>query len=350
VFHRGTVDRSRGFGYVVLKADESSAAVRIVEAVNEFGVTVHGKALCATDVQLAGSAYKEGEGRKERVRYKTLSPGVVHIRGLLDREMQQSLVDIACDVGDQTSGFYAPKYENGHGPKLRMYCCGKQHWNMREGKYEDSRSDVDELPVAPMPDLFLQVAEDALKAVDANRAARLEREDGASCVQPAVNSDGVCPEPSSSSCFPSSSLDICIVNQYTNLGSLGLHQDKDESQESIDAGCPVVSISLGDNCDFVFVPPENLRAVEEGSVPMHFTGVRRAGVASSLLLKSGDVLIFGGDARSMWHGVERVRGSSCPKWLKLPAAQDSSEPPTADSAAANESPLCRRLNLTFRSL
>ena len=57
---------------------------------------------------------------------------------------------------------------------------------------------------------------------------------------------------------------------------MGLHQDKDESRESIAAGAPVVSLSIGDTARFLF------------------GGLKRKDPVEKLLLESGDVFVFGG--------------------------------------------------------
>jgi alkylated DNA repair protein (DNA oxidative demethylase) len=64
---------------------------------------------------------------------------------------------------------------------------------------------------------------------------------------------------------------------------MGLHQDRDE--EASDA--PVLSLSLGDSAIFRF-------------------GAKRSGPTQRLALASGDVLVFGGPARLMFHGIDRV--------------------------------------------
>ena len=69
---------------------------------------------------------------------------------------------------------------------------------------------------------------------------------------------------------------------------MGAHQDRDE--QAIDA--PVVSVSLGDEALF------------------RFGGTSRKGPTQSLRLISGDVLVFGGPARRMFHGIDRVHTGS----------------------------------------
>lgn len=78
--------------------------------------------------------------------------------------------------------------------------------------------------------------------------------------------------------------ECCLVNLYGQGARMGAHQDRDE--EAIDA--PVVSVSLGDEALF------------------RFGGTTRKGPTQSIKLVSGDVLTFGGPARRMFHGIDRV--------------------------------------------
>jgi DNA oxidative demethylase len=80
----------------------------------------------------------------------------------------------------------------------------------------------------------------------------------------------------------------CLVNLYRGGARMGAHQDRDE--EAIEA--PVVSISLGDAALF------------------RFGGTSRTGPTKSVKLMSGDVLAFGGPARLMFHGIDRVVAGS----------------------------------------
>jgi Alkylated DNA repair protein len=69
---------------------------------------------------------------------------------------------------------------------------------------------------------------------------------------------------------------------------MGMHQDKDEG--SFDH--PVVSISLGDAALF------------------RIGNLTRGGKTESVWLESGDVLVMGGAARLVYHGIDRVRTGS----------------------------------------
>jgi len=78
--------------------------------------------------------------------------------------------------------------------------------------------------------------------------------------------------------------EACLVNFYSDEAKLGLHQDRDEDEFA----APVVSVSLGDSC--LFRVGENVRE----------------GRTTSMKLKSGDVVILGGDGRLAFHGVDRI--------------------------------------------
>ncbi len=83
--------------------------------------------------------------------------------------------------------------------------------------------------------------------------------------------------------------DCCLLNYYGTGARMGLHQDRDEA----DFAWPVLSISLGD----------------EGLLRIGNTA--RGGSTVSHWLRSGDVVVMGGDARLTYHGVDRIRfGSS----------------------------------------
>lgn len=79
--------------------------------------------------------------------------------------------------------------------------------------------------------------------------------------------------------------ECCLVNYYKEGARMGMHQDKDETDQTM----PVVSISLGDDALF------------------RVGGTERGGPTESLWLASGDVVVLGGSARMAYHGVDRIR-------------------------------------------
>lgn len=93
--------------------------------------------------------------------------------------------------------------------------------------------------------------------------------------------------------------DLCILNYYDADGRMGLHQDKDESERSLAAGVPIVSVSLGDTARFLF------------------GGLRRKDSIEPRPLESGDAFVFGGAARLRYHGVSRIMPGTAPPQLDL---------------------------------
>ena len=146
---------------------------------------------------------------------------------------------------------------------VRMLCLGR-HWNGKSYAYETHRSDFDNLPAPPLPDAFARLARDVARSA------------------------GMALAP-----------DLCILNYYDADGRMGLHQDKDESERSIAAGLPVVSVSVGDTARFLF------------------GGLRRKDPVESRMLESGDVFVFGGPARLRYHGVSRIVPATAPPALGL---------------------------------
>jgi alkylated DNA repair protein (DNA oxidative demethylase) len=80
----------------------------------------------------------------------------------------------------------------------------------------------------------------------------------------------------------------CLVNFYEASAKMGLHQDRDEQ----DFDAPVLSLSLGDTAVF------------------RIGGTVRGGKTVSLKLGSGDALLFGGEARLAYHGIDRILAGS----------------------------------------
>jgi alkylated DNA repair protein (DNA oxidative demethylase) len=80
----------------------------------------------------------------------------------------------------------------------------------------------------------------------------------------------------------------CLVNFYSDRAKMGQHQDRDES----DFSAPVVSVSLGDDCLF------------------RVGGTKRNDPTQSFRLRSGDVVVLGGEGRLAFHGVDRIYAST----------------------------------------
>jgi len=153
---------------------------------------------------------------------------------------------------DGPAGGYIPTVRGGGRMRVRMLCLGR-HWNPLTYTYGATRADYDDAPVGDVPDDWVALAA---------RAAAV----------------------AGFSFHP----DICLINFYDLDGRMGLHQDKDESDASLKAGHPVVSISIGDTARF------------------QFGGFTRRDPIQTCGLESGDAFVFGGPARLRYHGVSRL--------------------------------------------
>ena len=186
------------------------------------------------------------------------------LRGWLSLDAQRALAEECRAIMDGPSGGYVPTVRGGGKMHVRMTCLGR-HWNPLTYTYASTRADHDHAPVAPVPPAWVALA---------SRAAAVAG-------------------------FASFAPDICLINYYGDDGRMGLHQDKDEGRASLDAGLPVVSISLGDTARFLF------------------GGLKRRDPVESILLESGDVFVFGGGARLRYHGVSRILPGTAPAALGI---------------------------------
>lgn len=91
--------------------------------------------------------------------------------------------------------------------------------------------------------------------------------------------------------------DTALVNWYGQESTLGIHQDKDEEQALLDAGSPVVSFSIGSAATFAY------------------GDTRKEAQTQNVELTSGDIVVFGGPARLMYHGITGITPDSCPSYL-----------------------------------
>ena len=193
----------------------------------------------------------------------TIADGATWLKRWVSLQEQRALVEQCRAIMDGPGGGYVPTVRGGGKMHVRMVCLGR-HWNALTYTYESTRSDYDAAPVAPVPDDWVALA------------SRMARDAGFAF------------EP-----------DLCIMNWYDAEGRMGLHQDKDEGRESIAAGLPVVSLSLGDTARFLF------------------GGVKRRDEIRPLLLESGDAFVFGGAARLRYHGVSRIIPDTAPPELGI---------------------------------
>jgi alkylated DNA repair protein (DNA oxidative demethylase) len=79
--------------------------------------------------------------------------------------------------------------------------------------------------------------------------------------------------------------DACLINRYVAGAKLGLHQDRDEN----DQWAPIVSVSLGSPAVFLW------------------GGKRRGDPVRRIRVENGDVAVWGGPARFVYHGVAPLK-------------------------------------------
>jgi alkylated DNA repair protein (DNA oxidative demethylase) len=190
-----------------------------------------------------------------------IAPGAFHFAHYLPLDRQIELVERCRALMDGVVPAYIPIVRGGGKMHVRMLCLGR-HWNAQTYQYEATRADHDSLPVPPLPEEFRELAHDIARAAGMNIEA-----------------------------------DLCILNYYDAEGRMGLHQDKDEGRASIEAGIPVVSVSLGATARFLF------------------GGLKRRDPITPIALESGDAFVFGGPARLRYHGVSRIAPVTAPPEL-----------------------------------
>jgi alkylated DNA repair protein (DNA oxidative demethylase) len=145
----------------------------------------------------------------------------------------------------------------GYTMSVAMTNCGRVGWvSDRAGYRYDAKDPAAGVPWPAMPATFLDLAQRA--AAEAG--------------------------------FPRYDPDACLINRYQAGSKLGLHQDRDEK----DAWAPIVSVSLGLPAAFLW------------------GGKRRAGPVRRLRLEHGDVVVWGGPARFVYHGVAPLKDGQHP--------------------------------------
>lgn len=177
-----------------------------------------------------------------------LPNGVRHMPGYIARPAQEALVEEIRRVV-QAAPLYVPAMpRTGKQMSVRMTNCGALGWvtdKERGYRYQPTHPVTGE-PWPPIPEALLRVWREV-------------------------------------SGYPHPP-EACLVNFYAADARMGLHQDRDEK----DLAAPVVSVSLGDDC--LFRVGQNTRE----------------GGTKSFRLKSGDVVVLGGEGRLAFHGVDRI--------------------------------------------
>jgi alkylated DNA repair protein (DNA oxidative demethylase) len=145
----------------------------------------------------------------------------------------------------------------GYTMSVAMTNCGRVGWVSDRSGYRYAPTDPDTgAPWPAIPDAFLDLA------------VRAAAEGGFEHYDP----------------------DDCLINRYVAGAKLGLHQDRDEK----DAWAPIVSVSLGLPAVFLW------------------GGKKRTDAVRRLRVESGDVVVWGGPARFVYHGVAPLKDGDHP--------------------------------------
>lgn len=179
---------------------------------------------------------------------QVLPRGVRHIPGFLDTYAQLALVEDIRAVIAEAPLFTPEMPRTGKPMSVRMSNCGPLGWvtDRKRGYRYQQTHPVTGRPWPSMPQSLLALWQE-------------------------VSGYQHPPE-------------ACLINFYSETAKMGMHQDRDEE----DFKAPVVSISLGDTCLF---------RVGEAV---------RGGRTTSFKLKSGDIVVLGGEGRLCFHGVDRI--------------------------------------------
>jgi len=191
---------------------------------------------------------------KTRVNQGDMAPsltvrGVDIYRGLLAQAEQEALVE-ALRGAIRAAPLFSPMTPYGRPMRVRMTSAGRYGWysDAKGYRYVRQHPSGEDWPPIPERVLRLWSAVTGLKRMP----------------------------------------DCCLINFYDAGAKMGMHQDRDEA----DFGFPVVSVSLGDDALF------------------RIGNLTRGGRTESLWLSSGDVVVMGGEARLVYHGIDRLRPGS----------------------------------------
>jgi alkylated DNA repair protein (DNA oxidative demethylase) len=184
-----------------------------------------------------------------------LEEGAVLLRNFVTAEVPEILEEVARIA--QVAPFRHLVVPGGHTMSVAMTNCGRVGWVSDRTGYRYDPIDPETHAKWPaMPSAFLDLA------------ARAAAEAGFANYDP----------------------DGCLINRYVPGSKLGLHQDRDEK----DPWAPIVSVSLGLPAVFLW------------------GGKRRSDPVRRLRVENGDVAVWGGPARFIYHGVATLKAGDHP--------------------------------------
>jgi alkylated DNA repair protein (DNA oxidative demethylase) len=184
-----------------------------------------------------------------------LEPGAVLLRGFATERAADLIGEV--DRIAQAAPFRFLTVPGGYTMSVAMTNCGRVGWVSDPTGYRYDPIDPDSgQPWPTMPPLFLDLA----------RAAAAQAG------------------------FAEYDPDACLINRYAAGSKLGLHRDRDEQ----DQWAPIVSVSLGLPATFLW------------------GGKKRNQPLRRLRVENGDVAVWGGPARFVYHGVAPLKAGEHP--------------------------------------
>lgn len=186
---------------------------------------------------------------------EALGDGATLLRGFATRDGARLMTALETVVA--AAPFRQMVTPGGYQMSVAMTNCGRAGWvTDRRGYRYDPVDPLTQKPWPEMPAIFLDLAERAAAAAG----------------------------------FAGFEPDAGLLNRYEPGARLSLHQDKNER----DYAAPIVSVSLGLPATFLF------------------GGLRRADRARRIRLENGDVVVWGGPARLVYHGVDPLANGDDP--------------------------------------
>ncbi len=211
--------------------------------------------------------------------HETLAPGATLLRGFARAEGESLLREVEAVAGD--APFRHLTTRGGGTIAAAMTNCGTLGWvSDRRGYRYEPLDPTSGQPWPAMPELFAGLARTAAALAG----------------------------------FPGYDPDCCLINRYVPGTGMGLHQDRDEQ----DASAPIVSVSLGLPATFLW------------------GGLRRTDPTRRIPLVHGDVVVWGGPARFVFHGIARLKAGELDTRINITFRRTGRRPgvPPLDPAGA----------------
>lgn len=190
----------------------------------------------------------------QRVR-EPIGDGAVVLRGFASTRADRLLSEV--EQITRTAPFRHLTTPGGHVMSVAMTNCGTLGWVSDRRGYRYQHIDpLSDEPWPAMPPALASAATEAAEAAGYERFAP----------------------------------DACLINRYEPGARLSLHQDRNER----DLREPIVSVSLGLPATFLF------------------GGIRRNDRPRRIRLDHGDIVVWGGPTRLIFHGVEALGDGTHP--------------------------------------